>query len=116
MKKEQTFDEILTSVLETYESNPNQNLDSLISDECNKYGLSDEQVKLLKDVNDYIDSFANKAESLVKAKAEGKSRKRWIMEELDRITEGRDEKEKAQIMSAISNVNEQVVDKMFNLE
>ncbi len=38
MKKEQTFDEILTSVLETYESNPNQNLDSLISDECNKYG------------------------------------------------------------------------------
>lgn len=116
MKKEQTFDEILTSVLETYESNPNQNLDSLISDECNKYGLSDEQVKLLKDVNDYIDSFADKAESLAKAKAEGKSRKRWIMEELDRITEGRDEKEKTQIMSAISNVNEQVVDKMFNQE
>ncbi|WP_370799764.1 hypothetical protein [Xylanibacter rarus] len=80
-------------------------------------GLSDEQVKLLKDVNDYIDSFADKAESLVKAKAEGKSRKRWIMEELDRITaSGRDEKEKAQIMSAISNVNEQVVDKMFNQE
>ena len=66
MKKEQTFDEILTSVLETYESNPNQNLDSWFQMNVISMVCLMSKVKLLKDVNDYIDSFADKAESLVK--------------------------------------------------
>lgn len=48
--------------------------------------------------------------SLEKAKADGWSRKRWMLNEMDRITDGRSEEEKAQIASAISDTNEKVIE------
>ena len=46
--------------------------------------------------------------SLQKAKENGWSRKQWMLEEMDRILEGRDEQEKAEIVSAISDAGENV--------
>ena len=74
------FDEILTSMLEQLENNPDQDIDVLVKDECEKMGVSEE----------------------------GKSRKQWMLEEMDRILEGRDEQEKAEIVSAISDAGENV--------
>lgn len=99
----QTFDEILTSMLEQLENNPDQDIDVLVKDECEKMGVSEEGKALLSETNEYIDGFAE-----IMAKEDGKSRKQWMLEEMDRILEGRDEQEKAEIVSAISDAGENV--------
>lgn len=104
----QNFEEILTSMLERLEENPNQDVNALIKDECEKMGVSEEGKALLAETNEYIDGFAERMASLQKAKENGKSRKQWMLEEMDRIMEGRDESEKARIVSAISDAGENV--------
>lgn len=104
----QTFDEILTSMLEQLENNPGQDIDVLVKDECEKMGVSEEGKALLSETNEYIDGFAERMASLQKAKENGKSRKQWMLAEMDRIMEGRDEQEKAEIVSAISDAGENV--------
>ena len=103
-----SFDEILTSMLEQLENNPDQDIDVLVKDECEKMEVSEEGKALLSETNEYIDGFAERMASLQKAKEEGKSRKQWMLEEMDRIMEGSDEQEKAEIGSAISDAGENV--------
>lgn len=103
-----SFDEILTSMLEQLENNPNQDIEVLVKDECEKMGVSEEGKTLLSETNEYIDGFAEKMAALQKAKEEGKTRKQWMLEEMDRILDGRDEQEKAEIVSAISDAGENV--------
>lgn len=102
------FDEILTSMLEQLENNPDQDIDVLVKDECEKMGASEEGKALLSETNKYIDGFAERMASLQKAKENGWSRKQWMLEEMDRILKGRDEQEKAEIVSAISDAGENV--------
>ena len=104
----QTFEDILTSMLEQLENNTNQDIDVLVKDECEKMGVSEEGKALLSETNEYIDGFAERMASLQKAKENGKSRKQWMLAEMDRIMEGRDEQEKAEIVSAISDAGENV--------
>lgn len=104
----QTFEDILTSMLEQLENNPDQDIDVLVKDECEKMGVSEEGKALLSETNEYIDGFAERMASLQKAKENGKSRKQWMLAEMDRIMEGRDEQEKAEIVSAISDAGENV--------
>lgn len=110
------FDEILTSMLEQLENNPDQDIDMLVKGECEKMGVSEESMALLSETNEYIDGFAEKMATLQKAKEEGKSRKQWMLEEMDRILEGRDEQEKAEIVSAISDAGENVNNETLNEE
>lgn len=79
-----------------------------MQDECEKRGVSEEAKAKLKETNEYIDGFAEKFASLQNAKKDGKSRERWIQEEMDHILEGREEAEKAKVVSAISEVSENV--------
>ena len=102
------FEDILTSMLEQLENNPNQDINVLVKDECEKMGVSEEGKALLSETNEYIDGFAERMASLQKAKEEGRSRKQWMLAEMDRILEGRDEQEKAEIVSAISDAGENV--------
>lgn len=111
-----SFDEILTSMLEQLENNPDQDIDVLVKGECEKMGVSEESMALLSETNEYIDGFAEKMTTLLKAKEEGKSRKQWMLEEMDRILEGRDEQEKAEIVSAISDAGENVNNETLNEE
>ena len=102
------FEDILTSMLEQLENNPDQDIDVLVKDECEIMGVSEEGKALLSETNEYIDGFAERMASLQKAKENGKSRKQWMLEEMDRILKGRDEQEKAEIVSAISDAGENV--------
>ena len=54
------FDEILTSMLEQLENNPDQDVDVLVKGECEKMGVSEEGKVLLSETNEYIDVFAEK--------------------------------------------------------
>ena len=111
-----SFDEILTSMLEQLDNNPDQDIDVLVKGECEKMGVSEESMALLSETSEYIDGFAEKMAALQKAKDEGKSRKQWMLEEMDRILEGRDEQEKAEIVSAISDAGENVNNETLNEE
>ena len=110
------FEDILTSMLEQLENNPEQDIHVLVKDKCEKMGVSEEGKALLSETNEYIDGFAEKMAALQKAKDEGKSRKQWMLEEMDRILEGRDEQEKAEIVSAISDAGENVNNETLNDE
>ena len=103
-------------MLEQLENNPDQDIDMLVKGECEKMGVSEESMALLSETNEYIDGFAEKMATLQKAKEEGKSRKQWMLEEMDRILEGRDEQEKAEIVSAISDAGENVNNETLNEE
>ena len=110
------FDEVLTSMLEQLENNPDQDIDVLVKGECEKMGVSEASMALLSETNEYIDGYAENMAALQKAKDEGKSRKQWMLEEMDRILEGRDEQEKAEIVSAISDAGENVNNETLNEE
>ena len=110
------FDSILTSLLESYDNNPNKDIDTIIDEKCNEMSLSEEGKALLKETNETIDAFTEKATSLAKAREEGETRKHWILNEIDKITEGRSEDEKAMVASAISSVNERIIQESLTEE
>ena len=107
---EQTFDTILASLLESYENTPTQDIDALIEEKIKEWGLTEEQAALVYETTGSMDGFSENAASGEEAKAEGKSRKRWMQEMIDGMTEGRSEEEKAQIVSAISETNEKLIE------
>ena len=59
-----SFDEILTSMLEQLENNPDQDIEVLVKDECERMGVSEEGKALLSETNEYIDGFAERMASL----------------------------------------------------
>lgn len=111
-----TFEDILTSLLESYENNPEQNVESFIESKCKEFNLTDEQVKIIKKANEYLDGFAAMGESLSEARAEGKSRKRWVLETVDAVAEDRNEGEKASLVSAISDTLDKVIEESSTKE
>ncbi|MBR2507965.1 MAG: hypothetical protein IKB70_14045 [Bacilli bacterium] len=113
---EQNFDTILTSLLESYDNSPNKDISTIINEKCNEMGLSEEGQALLKETNETIDAFTEKATSLAKAREEGETRKHWILNEMDKITEGRSEDEKAMVASAISSINERTIQESLTEE
>lgn len=113
---EQTFDTFLSSLLEAYEKNPAQDVDALIEKKCKEWGLPKEQMAFLKETNALIDDFTEKAASLQDAKEDGRSRKSWMLDEIDRITEERTEEEKARIVSVISDASNDVIEDAINQE
>ena len=113
---EQNFESILTSLLDNYENNLGKDINSIINEKCNELGLSENGQALLKETNETIDAFTEKATSLAKAREEGETRKHWILNEMDKITEGRSEDEKAMVSSAISNINERIIQESLTEE
>ena len=102
------FDSILVSVLEKYEVNPEMDMEKFLSSIISELNLSDEDIEKIKDTHELIDLFMDKSIALEKAKNEGYSRKSWILNEFDKITDGRSEKEKAELATAISDATESV--------
>ena len=113
---EQNFDTILTSLLESYDNSPNKDISTIINEKYKEMGLSEEGQALLKETNETIDAFTEKATSLAKAREEGETRKHWILTEMDKITEGRSEDEKAMVASAISSINERTIQESLTEE
>lgn len=113
---EQTFEDILTSLLESYEDNPEQDVESFIESKCKELNFTEEQVKALKDANECLDGFAVAREALLEARAEGKSRKRWLLETVDAVVEDRNEEEKASLVSAVADTLDKVIEESSTKE
>ena len=106
MNMASNFDEILSSLLERMDKEPNQSADALIEKECNKLNLSEQSKAVLAETNELIDGFAENMNSLQAAKANGTSRKEWFLQQMDKTLEGRDEAEKAKVITVISDACE----------
>lgn len=105
-----TFDEIFNYLLKCYEDDQSQDIDKLIQEKCKEWNLPEDQIILLKETNEIIENFTKYAESLDKARAEGWTRKRWFLNEMDRIVKDRSEEDKSMIMSFISDTNESILE------
>lgn len=106
---QETFTDILSSLLEDYEKNPEQNLEAFLQAKFKEMGIPEKDKNLLNETNDYLSAFAEKAESLANAREEGKTRGQWIAGEMEKMTEGRSEEEKATLATAITEANEKVL-------
>lgn len=102
-----TFEEILTSLLEEYQQreDADQVIEKALKEEC----VSKEGAEKIEKVNELLDAFAQKAESLQQAKAEGSNRGVWMERELDTMTEGRSEEEKILLINKVSETAEETI-------
>lgn len=105
-----TFDEIFSCLLKCYEDDQSQDIDKLIQEKCKEWNLPEDQIMLLKETNEFIENFTKYAESLDKARVEGWTRKRWFLNEMDRIVKDRSQEDKSMIMSFISDTNESILE------
>jgi len=79
----ETFDEILDSLLESYDCNPGKNVDELIAEKAEEFQLSEESKKLINETNKSIDAFEEKYRELDKTKTEdGIGTNTWIRRQL----------------------------------
>ncbi len=108
----QTFEEILASMLEKLDENPNLDINALVQG----MNISQKGKTVLSETNQLIDGFAEKMDSLQIAKDEGSSRKQWFLKEMDSIMEGRDESEKAKLVSTIAETCEELNNKTLTEE
>lgn len=78
------FNEILNSLLAGYEQqDKGQDFDTFLKKKGQELGLSEEGMKKVEDASALIDNLALNIDSLQKAKEEGHSVKRWMMDKLE---------------------------------
>ena len=77
------FNEILDSLLAGYEQDKRQDIGTFLKEKGQEFGLSDESMKKVEDASALIDKLALNIDSLQKAKEEGRSVKRWMMDMLE---------------------------------
>lgn len=109
---EQTFESILSSLLDSYEKGGGQDIQALLSEKCEELGLTEESMKLVKDASEYIDKFAEKAASLEAARDEGISMKRWLTEDLENSMKKLSDEEKVEIFEALSEKQNEIINKI----
>lgn len=100
---QQTFEQILLSLLQKYESNPEGDVEKMIAEECQAQGISEASVEKIKESSQFIDKVQAKANELAEAKKGFVSTQKWLGEEMDTILSKNDtpEEEKAAITDAI---------------
>ena len=77
------FNEILDSLLTGYEQGKGQDIGTFLKEKGQELGLSDDGLKKVEDASALIDKLALNIDSLQKAKEEGHSVKRWMMDMLE---------------------------------
>lgn len=100
------FEDILASMLEKLETDPNQNVGEMIAAKYKEMGISENGQSLFSETSECIGDFAEKAKSLTDAKAQGMSRQKWVATEMGKVMEGRTDTEKAMIATTISDACE----------
>ncbi len=99
---EQTFEGILSSLLDGYEKSESKDIDALLKEKNEELGLTEEGKTLIKKASEYIDKFSEKTESLEAAREEGISMKRWLTEDLEKGMKDLSDQEKADIFEGLT--------------
>lgn len=113
---EQTFEKILSSLLDSYEKGGKQEIEVLLSEKSEELGLTEESMKLVKEASEYIDKFAEKTNQLAEAQDDGISRKRWLTSDIEKSLGDYADEGKAAIMQAISEQVDLVINQQAGEE
>lgn len=111
---EQTFNSILQQLLEEYEKDPSRNIDEMLAEKLKELGASEECLAEVTESSETIDKFDEKASSLEDARKEGKSRAKWLMEQIDSSLDGMEEDTKVTVLNAVGETVEKKTNEMFN--
>ncbi len=106
----ETFEDILTSTLEVLEQNPDMDINKLVDVQAEKYGMSEEVKVTIDDTFACLDKFAELGQSLADARKDGLTREQWLVQQVERMTEGRTQDEKDAVATAIIESMEQHVE------
>lgn len=106
----ETFEDILTSTLEVLEQNPDMDINKLVDVQTKKYKTSEEAKATIEDTFACLDKFTELGHSLADARKEGLTRDQWLVQEIERMTEGRTQDEKDAVATAIVESMEQHVE------
>lgn len=106
----ETFEDILTSTLEVLEQNPDIDINKLVDVQTEKYKTSEEAKATIDDTFACLDKFTELGHSLADARKEGLTRDQWLVQEIERMTEGRTQDEKDAVATAIVESMEQHVE------
>jgi len=112
----QTFEGILSSLLDGYEKSESKDIDALLKEKSEELELTEKSIALVKDASEYIDKFAEKTASLEAARDEGISMKRWLTEDLDNSMAELSDEEKVEIYEGIAKKNEDFINKIAGEE
>ena len=104
---EQTFESILSSLLDGYEKSESKDINALLEEKSEELGLTEESKALVKNASEYIDKFAEKTASLEAAREEGISKKRWLTEDLDNSMVELSDSEKTEIFEGLAKKNDE---------
>lgn len=77
------FNEILDSLLTDYERGKHQNVDALLKEKEQEFGLSSEGIEKVERASETIERMAQNMVSLQDAKSKGQSLKRWMTDSLE---------------------------------
>jgi len=113
---EQSFEDILSSLLDGYEKSESKDIDALLKEKSEELGLTEESKALVKKASEYIDKFAEKTASLESAREEGISMKRWLTEDLDNSMAELSDDEKAEIFEELTNKKDDFINKITEEE
>lgn len=101
-----TFDEILTSILNTVEEDPTANIDELLATKLSELGISEEGMKTFQETSSYLEAYNEMYAKLQAAKEadEYLTRNEWLQNELLAIADKHQltDEQKEQLISDIS--------------
>ena len=113
---EQTFENILSTLLDSYEKSESKDVEALLEEKSEELGLTEENIALVKETLEYLDKCAEKANQIAEAQEDGVSRKRWLVSDIEQSLEKFGDEEKEKIMQAISEQMDKIVDQQTEEE
>ena len=114
METNQTIETILQQLLEEYEANPTKNVDELLAEKLKSMGATDECLAEVQETSKAVDAFAEKAKSLKEARDAGKTRRKWIMEQLENSLDGFEDETKVAALNALDEAIENKENEVLN--
>jgi hypothetical protein len=114
---EQSFDELLASLLESYDAEEDKNVDSFIKKKVKELGLTKESIDRLEKTNEWIEAFDKNARDLNNAKEDDEcSRQSWVQSKINVILDGRNDEEKTTVANTLLKSGEEEITKILSKE
>lgn len=103
MENEMTFKDIMDDLLQAVVNTNEEEFDKVLETKAQEYGLNDEDMQELKEVDELLSKIDMKADDIKKAKESGMSKDKFLRSELERLAEGKTKEEQLALAEAFTN-------------
>lgn len=104
-----TYNEIMAALLQAYEAHPEMDVEQIIAQVAQDMGASEKSMENIKSSLSLLDKMQEKKASLEAAHENGDTTKKWILNETEKLTRGRNDEEKAAIAEGIAKAADRCV-------